>query len=582
LLEFILERGLVELPLDVRLVCDLQSNAPGVVYAAERGIATASELDDVFRLAGLELIIELTGDDETAAQLQRRCPHGVRLLDHDLARIFWDLILVQQKLVKGQEQTRRILDSIPDIVMVLDDQMRIQTVNAGFSRLTGLSPSQVRGQLCYNVLCRRLAPPASDDVGCPFRKVFESGKRVEQVQVFDHIKVPGIEQYFDVSMIPLEKEEGKVTQVVETLHPIDERVRLQREIQEAALRFRQFIDSAHDLISIKDLDGRYQVANVATAKTFGLNVEDLIGKTADELYPPGSADWIAAHDREAIRQGQPISFDETIALEGREIHLGTVRFPLRDYKGDVVGVCNISRDTTEQRQLQRQLVQADKLAAIGKLAAGVAHEINNPLTGILAYAEDLLEDAEEGDERAEDYRVIIRETLRCREIVRNLLDFSRQTPRQFEKTDLTQVVDDTLALVCRQAIFRDITLERNLADDLPAVLGDERQLEQVILNLLVNAAEGMGGKGTIEISTCTVDGGKNCQVSVADDGPGIPQEALGRVFEPFFSTKNTSHGLGLAVSWGIVEQHGGRIDVGNRDPGGTLFKVILPVMEGES
>jgi two-component system NtrC family sensor kinase len=248
----------------------------------------------------------------------------------------------------------------------------------------------------------------------------------------------------------------------------------------------------------------------------------------------------------------------------------------------VVGVCNISRDTTEERRLQRQLVQADKLAAIGKLAAGVAHEINNPLTGILAYAEDLLEDADEGDERAEDYRVIIRETLRCRDIVRNLLDFARQTPHRFEKTDLRQVVDNTLALVCRQAIFRDITLKQNLADGILPVAGDGRQLEQVILNLLVNASEGMDHKGTIEISTCVVDAGENCQVAVADDGPGIPEEALGRVFEPFFSTKTTSHGLGLAVSWGIVEQHGGRIEVGNRDEGGTIFRVILPVTEGDS
>ncbi len=322
------------------------------------------------------------------------------------------------------------------------------------------------------------------------------------------------------------------------------------------------------------------MANLATANTFGLKVEDLIGKTADELYPPGSADWIAEHDQEAIRRGEPVSFEETIVLEDREIHLGTVRFPLRDYKGDIVGVCNISRDITEERRLQHQLVQADKLAAIGKLAAGVAHEINNPLTGILAYAEDLLEDVEEDDERAEDYRVIIRETLRCRDIVRNLLDFARQTTRQSEQTNVKEVVDDTLALVRRQAGFRDIALERNVADDLPAVSGDKRQLEQVILNLLVNAAESMGGKGRIEIAAHVVEGERRCQVTVADNGPGIPEDAIGRVFEPFFSTKTTSHGLGLAVSWGIVDQHGGRIEVENREEGGTIFRVMLPVSEG--
>jgi len=340
----------VELPLDVRLVCDLESNAPGVVYAAERGIATASELDVVFRIPDLELIIELTGDEQTSAEIQQRCPPGVRFMDHDVARIFWDLILVQQKLEKGQKQTQSILDSIPDIVMVLDQEMRIQTVNASFSRFTGLRPSQVRGQLCHEALCRRQVLPKNADTGCPFRQVLETGKRVEMVQVSDYVKVAGVDDYFDVTMIPLAKEDGEVTQVVETLHPINERVRLQREVEEAADRFRQFIDSARDLISIKDLEGRYSVANLATANAFGMNVEDLIGKTARELYPPRIADWISRHDQRVIKRGEPISFEETLILDDREIHLGTVRFPLRDYKGDVVGVCTISRDITEERR----------------------------------------------------------------------------------------------------------------------------------------------------------------------------------------------------------------------------------------
>ena len=171
LLEFILDRGLVELPLDVRLVCDLAGNAPGIIYAAERGIATSDVLDEVFQLPGLELIIELTGDRRTAAHLQQQCPRGVRFMDHQLARGFWDLFLVQEKVEKGQRQSRRILDSIPDIVTVLDDDMRIQAVNAGFTKLTGLSPAQVRGQFCYDVLCRRLAPPKATDASCPFHQV---------------------------------------------------------------------------------------------------------------------------------------------------------------------------------------------------------------------------------------------------------------------------------------------------------------------------------------------------------------------------------------------------------------------------
>jgi PAS domain S-box-containing protein len=577
-LEFIIERGLVELPLDVQLVCDLQGNAPGIRYAAEKGIRTCWQLREVVGLPDLELIIELTGDDRTAAELQQLCPPGVRLVDHDMARIFWDLILVREKLEKEQNQTQRILDSIPDMIMVLDREMRIQTVNASFSRFTGLDLSQARGQLCHDVLCRRSAPPESSDITCPFRRVLETGKRVDLVGVSRYLNVTGIDEQFDITMIPLQKEGGEITQVVEALHPISERVRLIREVEVAAQRFSQFISSAHDLISIKDLDGRYQVSNEATAVLFGLRVEDLIGKTAHELYPPEIAAWISEHDQEVIQRGEAMSFEETLTLKDREVHLGTVRFPLRDYKGDVVGVCTISRDMTEEKRLQDQLVQADKLAAIGQLAAGVAHEINNPLTGILAYAEDLLAEAE-NDERAADYQVIVRETLRCREIVRNLLGFARQTKPRFQEAELNEVVGDTLALVDHLALFKDITLEHALAEDLPPVWGDKQQLEQVVLNLLMNSAESMNGRGVINISTSSLDRSRSCQIVVADNGPGIPEEELPQIFQPFASTKAAHQGLGLAVSWGIIEHHGGTIVAGNRQEGGTEFKVILPVLE---
>jgi len=580
LLEYILERGLVELPLEVLMVCDLSNDAPGFVYAADRGIRTSTNLEELFRIPGLELVIELTGDEKTADDIQGRCPAGVRFMDHDVARIFWDLIHMQQTLESEKRQTHRILDSIPDIVMVLDRDMRIQTVNAGFSRFTGLNPSQAVGQFCHDVLCRRPAPPSSPDLTCPFQQVLEKGKRVDMVQVSRYVDVPGMDEHFDITMIPIEKQKGTITQVVEALHPVNERVRLIREVEMTANRFRQFIDSAHDLISIKDLEGRYEVANVAVAAFFGKNVEDLIGKTAQELYPAEIADWISEHDRKVIERGDAISFEETVELEGREVHLGTIRFPLRDYKGDVVGVCTISRDMTEERRLQRQLIQSDKLAAIGKLAAGIAHEINNPLTGILAFAEDLLEEVK--DTRwSEDCSVIVRETLRCRDIVRNLLDFGRQTTPSFENVNLKEVVENTIALVDRLAMFKDIILKRKLEGELPAVRGDKRQLQQVILNLLMNAAESMGGKGLVRLSSSITPGGRSCQIEVADNGPGIPPDAIGRVFEPFFSTKSSGQGLGLAVSWGIVERHGGRMEVENCREGGAKFRVILPVAEEE-
>jgi PAS domain S-box-containing protein len=501
------------------------------------------------------------------------------MMDHVMARLFWDLIKVEADLRDQRAQVQRILDSMPDIVMVLDREMRTRTVNAGFTRFTGLTRSQAHGQFCHDVICERAGPRATPDFLCPFDEVMRTRKRVSLVQIREC--VPGREEHFEITMTPILGKDGEVLQVVEALHPITERVRLSREVEESAQRFREFIDSADDLISIKDPEGRYQVVNKATAAFFSMQPEDCEGKTVHELYPRDIADLVAAHDREVMARGQAITYEETLNYEGRENHMNTIRFPLRDYKGDVTGVCTISRDVTREKRLQRELVQADKLAAIGKLAAGVAHEINNPLTGILAFAEDLKEELDEREERelGDDCGVIIRETMRCREIVKNLLDFAKQRRPQFRLADLTEVVTNTLALVQRLLVFRDVEIRTSLAEELPPLPGDPGQLQQVLLNLLVNAAEGMNGRGEVEISTGVRDDGRTCHLTVADRGPGIPVEAIGRIFEPFFSTKRATHGMGLAVSWGIVERHGGRIEAENREDGGTIFRVILPMTQ---
>ena len=581
LLEFLLERGgLTELHVDVRMVCDVRSHAPGARYASQRGIATTSRVEDIYRVEGLELVIELTGSDHTAAEIYHSLPTGVRLMDHALARLFWDLIQLEEKLRDERRQVQDILDGMPDIVLVVDPDMRIQTVNAGFTQFTGLSRTLARGHRCHDVLCNRWGSTSGREVECPFAEVLRSGKRMNRVQVLEC--VPGLEEHFEITITPLRNERGEITRVVESLHPISERVRLTREVEESARRFRQFIDSARDFISMKDLEGRYVTVNVATAELFGMEKDDLIGKTVEELYPGKIAAWIAQHDREVIEKGAPINYEEVLNQDGRELNLSTVRFPLRGYDGETVGVCTISRDVTEERRLGRQLVQADKLAAIGKLAAGVAHEINNPLTGILAFAEDLRDELCDREDLASDCDVIIRETLRCREIVRNLLDFAKQTRPRFGLASLNEVIENTVALVSRLAIFKDIRLEKALDAGLRPVHGDKHQLQQVILNLLVNAAEGMNGRGTVVIRTGWVADRRECFAEVIDEGPGIPEEMVGKIFEPFFSTKNTTQGLGLAVSWGIVDRHGGRIHVADRPEGGTVFRVSLPESEETS
>ncbi len=237
----------------------------------------------------------------------------------------------------------------------------------------------------------------------------------------------------------------------------------------------------------------------------------------------------------------------------------------------------VEQRTAELKAIQAHLLQAEKLAAIGKLAAGVAHEINNPLTGILTNASLMLEDLPTGDERREELQTIVDETLRCRKIVRGLLDFARQTKPQKEALSLNQVIEDVLALVRNQASFRNIAIETRLDPALPEIAADRDQLRQVMLNIVLNAAEAMNGDGSITVSSRSVPERQAAELRVADTGPGIPDDVRDKLFEPFFTTKASGTGLGLAIAYGIVQSHGGTITV-DREPGrGTRITLELPI-----
>lgn len=226
---------------------------------------------------------------------------------------------------------------------------------------------------------------------------------------------------------------------------------------------------------------------------------------------------------------------------------------------------------------QRQLITAEKLASIGKLAASVAHEINNPLTGILTFAEDLVDESKPDDPRVDDYKVIRREAIRCREIVRQLLDFSRDDKPNFRSVDMNEILSHMVTFVSKQAIFRNVNIGTDFQSDLPPVTADSTQLEQVILGILVNASEAMPEGGGIRITSSTANQGKEVEVCIRDTGPGIPEEHLHRIFEPFFSTKGgSSLGIGLGVSWNIINQHGGRLEADSTPGEGTTFRITMP------
>lgn len=238
----------------------------------------------------------------------------------------------------------------------------------------------------------------------------------------------------------------------------------------------------------------------------------------------------------------------------------------------------VAQRTMENQQMQAQLARSEKLSSLGQMAAGIAHEINNPMTGILLYANLIAEDKKFSPLLKGDLMVIIRETERCAAIVKHLLDFSRETKTENCWSSLNGIIEAALSLLGHQSLFQNITIETHFGENIPDIYVDPHQLEQVFINIILNAGQSIGEVGRIKISTSFTGDRRFACAEIADTGCGIPAETLNRIFDPFFTTKEEGGtGLGLSVSYGIIKNHGGDINVVSKVASGTTILVRLPL-----
>jgi len=240
------------------------------------------------------------------------------------------------------------------------------------------------------------------------------------------------------------------------------------------------------------------------------------------------------------------------------------------------------REDELRRVTQQQISQSEKLASIGRLSAGIAHEINNPLTGILTFAHLLKQKKSNNEEDIKDVEVIIRETTRVRDIVRGLLDFARQTPFKKEFLNINDILHQILKLIKNQKELRKIVIEENYSRNIPNFYGDKNQLQQVFLNIILNAGEAIPNTGTITIATLFKQ--NHIVITIKDTGCGIKKENLDKIFDPFYTTKPVGKGtgLGLSISYGIIEQHAGYIECESEEGIGTTFSIFVPVKNSNS
>jgi len=285
-----------------------------------------------------------------------------------------------------------------------------------------------------------------------------------------------------------------------------------------------------------------------------------------------------AHSLETLKPSKTTHIH--LDKNGKELYYSISCYPIKE-KGEITGVIEISSDITKDIKRQKNMMQQEKLMSIGRLSAGIAHEINNPLTTIMTSSMLLQEDTDPDDPIYEELETISKEALRCRNIVKSLLDFARQSEPLKISINLNQVIMDTLFLVQKQAGFNDVKIRSNLSENLPMTYVDKDQIQQTFINLALNAIEATDAGGSVVLSSQFKPETGIIHIDISDTGCGISKENLDKIFDPFFTTRETGTGLGLAITHGIIEQHGGKISVESAIGKGTRFTIMLPVKQGE-
>jgi PAS domain S-box-containing protein len=497
----------------------------------------------------------------------------------------------EQDLLREKKTTEGILEGLPIPTFVIDRSHCITHWNRACEELTGYRREEMVGTYRYWLPFYSHEGPfmASLVVEQNFRalEAFFGEKNLkrssaqpvafEAYEYFPDFR--GSERYFFNTSSPIYDEKGEIQGAVQAIVDVTEREQLARELRQSEEKFRSLVEASLDAIVLhRNLEMLY--VNRACLEMFGYQEPtELLGRNLAEFIELPLA---RANPRRLTRilkgDTRPRIFEmKGVRRDGTRFDLEVVSFPTL-HEGQPASQTHL-RDITHKKQLEEHLARTEKLASLGQLAAGVAHEMNNPLGSIMVLSYLLLEDLEPSRPERAQVEKIVREATRCKEIVQGLLEFSRYTPSRMAPVQVNQILEEVLSLMADHLLFQHIDLETRLDPGLPLVLGDKSRLEQVFVNLLMNSAEAMEGLGRLTVVTSRVTEGDRVRLSFTDTGPGIPENLLGRLFDPFFTTKGVGKGvgLGLAISYGIIQKHLGRIFVEKTGPGGTTFVVELPV-----
>ena len=472
----------------------------------------------------------------------------------------------------SETRYRNLFDSASDSIYTLDGRGAFTSVNEATEQMTGRSQGELLGHSARLLI-------AEDElayVGEQFRRAF-SGVPVRYECHFH--RADGESRLVSVNNTPIRRGAEVIGVLGVARDVTDERAHA-AALERSEARYTRLVESASDAIFTIDQRGYFTAVNRALETAVGRTRHDLVGRPFAELVDArdlADAERLLLHTYAGERRRGALRYR---AADGEARHGSVITAPVYE-EGLIVGALGIMRDVTDERRLAEQVMQQEKLAAMGQLVSGVAHELNNPLAGVMAYAELLRLLPSTDPESLLAVETIHREAQRAAKIVRHLLTFARQQPSERIATDVNAVIADTVAL--RESALRTAHIAVDLALDpaLPPTWADPFQLQQVILNLLTNAEQALADRPhPRRIAVRSSHSADRIVVTLSDSGPGIPPQHLDRIFNPFFTTKPVGQGtgLGLSISDGIVREHGGRIRAESSAGEGATFIVELPVV----
>ena len=479
----------------------------------------------------------------------------------------------EEKLKESEQKYRLLFETSPDYIAQIDREGRYLAANPAAAKSLGVPLEELIGKTVFEVVPQEVAQHRLGNV----RKVLDEW----QPQIFEDERAG---RYFYHIVIPTKISEHKEAAQVIT-RDVTERKQAEEALRQSEEKYRTILEEMEDAYFEVDLGGHFTFVNNSVCRDLGYSRKELIGMSYKGHTVEDDIESVFRVFNEVYRTGVPNKgFPwRTTRKDGSHGFAETSISLLRNDKGEIIGFRGVGRDISERRQMEEQLIVADRLASIGELASGIAHELNNPLTGIIGFSQ-LLAERNVPEEIKEDLKLINSEAQRAANVVKGLLTFARKHPPVRQLSNINDVIGKVLELRAYEQKVSNIETVINLAPDLPKIGADFFQLQQVFLNIVTNAEYFMlkaHNKGTLTITTGRLE--DIVRISFTDDGPGISGKDLGHVFDPFFTTKEVGQGtgLGLSISHGIVTAHGGRIYAESKQGKGATFVVELPIGQEE-